>query len=303
MTLKKYILGLLAVLFFGVTGLAEKQAFFGERKVVVQGAGKAGLLTKLNSYTSLKTWVNTLDDVVDGSLISKLDGLDATYLTKLEADIASASNGAGLKALIKESPDDLTDIWKVLKDDPKYSFELAKTGGSRWEKWAQGNFFKTVTKAGKDFEQFVSSNLSVLRSKLLSKYPNIDLNNYAIFEQVQIKTGQVANGADEFFVADFVLVKKKTVLGQEILDFDNAIVLETKLSSTTALTTPQTNALAKVKTTSNTFDIRSITKTSTTDNAYNLGSGTSYKTVKVTDYIKVNSNGVGNTIQDVTSLK
>jgi len=35
----------------------------------------------------------------------------------------------------------------------------------------------------------------------------------------------------------------------------------------------------------------------------NGGSGTSYKTVKVTDYIKVNSNGVGNTIQDVTSLK
>ena len=104
-------------------------------------------------------------------------------------------------------------------------------------------------------------------------------------------------------MADFVLVIKKTVLGQEILDFDNAIVLETKLSSTTALKTPQANALAKVKTASNTFDIRSISK-NTRDNKYFLGSGTDeYKNLKITDYIKVNSDGVGNTIQDVTSLK
>ncbi|MCU0417322.1 MAG: hypothetical protein MUE33_09055 [Cytophagaceae bacterium] len=287
----------------GLVGKTPEGNEFLER--VVNGVGKAGLLSKLSSYANLKTWVNTLDDVVDGSLISKLDGLDATYLTKLETDIASASNGAGLKALIKESPDDLTDIWKVLKDDPKYSFELAKTGGSRWEKWAQGNFFKTVTNAGRDFEEFVSNNLSLLRSKLLSKYPNIDLNNYAIFEQVQIKTGQIANGADEFFVADFVLVKKEVnaITGIEYLNFNNAIVLETKLSSTTALTTPQTNALSKVKTTSNTFDIRTISKESKTNSEFVLGSGTSYKTVKVTDYIKVNSDGIGNTIQDVTSLK
>ena len=191
------------------------------------------------------------------------------------------------------------DLKKVRSRETSQSGE---TGGVRWTKWAQGNFFKTVTKAGKDFELFVSGNLSVLRTKLLAKYLNIDLNNYAIFEQVQIKTGQIANGADEFFVADFVLVKKKTVLGQEILDFDNAIVLETKLSSTTALTTPQTNALAKVKTASNTFDIRSISK-NTKDNKYFLGSGTEYKNLKITDYIKVNSDGVGNTIQDVTSLK
>jgi len=172
------------------------------------------------------------------------------------------------------------DLKKVRSRETSQSGE---TGGVRWTKWAQGNFFKTVTKAGKDFELFVSANLSVLRTKLLAKYLNIDLNNYAIFEQVQIKTGQIANGADEFFVADFVLVKKKTVLGQEILDFDNAIVLETKLSSTTALTTPQTNALAKVKTASNTFDIRSISK-NTKDNKYFLGSGTEYKNLKITDH-------------------
>jgi hypothetical protein len=282
----------------GTAGVAS-----GEKVVLgINNGGKTSLLNKIDNFSSLKTWINTLDDVADANLISKLDGLDTSYLTKLEADIASASNGTGLKTLLKENPDDLTDIWKTLKDDPKYSFELAKTGGTRWEKWAQGNFFKTVTQAGKDFEQFVSSNLSVLRSKLLSKYPNIDLNDYAIFEQVQIKTGHIANDADEFFVADFVLVKKKTVLGQEILDFDNTIVLETKLSSSTPLTTPQTNALAKVKSTSNTFDIRSISRK--TDNSkYFIGTSTDHKNLKITDYIKVNSNGVGNTIQDVNSLK
>lgn len=271
---------------------------------LAKAGSKVNLLGKLDNLTSLKTWVNGLDDVADANLITKLDGLDVGDLVKLEADIASNSMGSGLKALLKESPDDLNDMWKLLKDDPKYAFELSKTGGSRWEKWAQGNFFKTVTKAGKDFEQFVSSNLSVLRTKLLSKYPNIDLNDYAIFEQIQMKTGQkLASGADEFFIADFVLVKKKTVLGQEILDFDNAIVLETKLSSGTALTGPQTNALTKAKTSSNTFDVRTVSQSSTTNSSYSLGSSTSNKTVTVTDYIKVNSNGVGGTIQDVNSLK
>lgn len=290
-------------------GANHEPVFVGTNKETVvktiTGSGKTNLLTKLNSYINLKTWVNTLDEVNDVYLISKLDELTSNYLSKLDADISSISNGTSLKLLLKESPEDLTNIWKFLKDDPKYSFELAKTGGSRWEKWAQGNFFKTITQAGKDFELFVSNNLSVLRSKLLSKYPNIDLNDYAVFEQVQIKTGQITNGADEFFVADFILVKKElnAITGVENLNFNNAIVLETKLSSTTALTTPQTNALAKVKTTSNTFDIRSLSKTSTTNNAYSLGASTSRKTVKVTDYIKVNSDGIGNIIQDVTSLK
>jgi len=301
---------LVALSFLTSLNISANDTFFSIEKSsdrveeLANKVGKTNLLKKLDDLGSLKTWVNGLDNVVDANLITKLDGLDVGDLAKLEADIASNSMGSGLKALLKESPDDLNDMWKLLKDDPKYAFGLSKTGGSRWEKWAQGNFFKTVTKAGKDFEQFVSSNLSVLRTKLLSKYPNIDLNDYAIFEQIQMKTGQkLASGTDEFFIADFVLVKKKTVLGQEILDFDNAIVLETKLSSGTALTGPQTNALTKAKTSSNTFDVRTVSQSSTTNSSYSLGSSTSNKTVTVTDYIKVNSNGVGGTIQDVNSLK
>ncbi len=266
-------------------------------------ATKVGLLLKLESFTSLKVWVNTLDEVIDGRLISKLDDLNANYLAKLEIDIASTLNGSGVKLLLKESPDDLIDIWKTLKDDPKYSFELAKTGGSRWEKWAQGNFFKAVTKAGKDFEIVAKGELqaasSVLKSKLASKY-NINLSQYEVFEQVQIKTGQIVNGKDEFFVADFVLVKKKIVLGQEILDLDNAIVLETKLSSTTRPTGPQINAIDKVKTSSNTFNIRSVSQEGVFNNTYTIGNTNQ---LKINDFIKVYSDGVGTTVQDIISLK
>lgn len=109
------------------------------------------------------------------------------------------------------------------------------------------------------------------------------------------------NGADEFFVADFVLVERKTVLGQEFLDLDNVIVLETKLSSTTALTTPQTNALAKVKTTSNTFNVRSVSQPGVFNPTnYSLGNSNQ---LKIKDYIKVYSDGVGTTVQDIISLK
>jgi hypothetical protein len=270
------------------------------------GYNKALLLSKLPAEADvLKAWVNVLDDVKDSPLMSSIDQLDVSYLSMLNNDLASVSNGAGLKVLLKESPSDLTEIWKLLKDDPKYAYELSKTGGDRWIKWANGNYFKTITKAGKDFEDFVSNNLAVLRLKILEKYPDIDLNDYAIFEQVQIKTGQITNGTDEFFVADFVLVKKEVdiVTGIEDLNFNTAIVLETKLSNTTALTTPQTNALTKVKTTSNSFEIRTISKESKTNSEFVLGSGTDFKNLKIIDYIKVNSNGIGNTIQDVNSLK
>lgn len=265
--------------------------------------GKAALLPKLDNFSSLKTWINTLDEAVDKNLISKLDLLDNSYLSKLEADIASVSNGAALKGLIKESPDDLNNIWKLLKDDPAYSFELAKTGGTRWDKWAQGNFFKTVTKAGKDFEIVAKAELkatsSTLKTKLANKY-NINLSQYEVFEQVQIKTGQMVEGVEEYFVADFVLVKKKTILGQEVLDFDNALVLETKLSNSTALTRPQTNALNKTRTASNTFNVRSVSQPGILSPNYSLGNSNQ---IKLLDYIKVHSDGIGAAVLDIISLK
>lgn len=108
---------------------------------------------------------------------------------------------------------------------------------------------------------------------------------------------------DEDFVADMVLVKRQTKTVQgievEVLDFDNAIALEIKLSSGTNLTTPQGNALTKVKSSSNTFDIRSISKQSISDN-FSLGNADN---LKVNDFIKVWSDGKGGVINDVASMK
>ena len=103
-------------------------------------------------------------------------------------------------------------------------------------------------------------------------------------------------------VADFILVKKKTNIntGIESLDYNNAIVLETKLSEGTALTTPQISALNKVKTSSNVFDIRSIKQKGVFDQGKSLGNSDN---IKITDYIKVYSNGTGNSIQNIISLK
>ena len=100
----------------------------------VSGAGKAGLLTKFKDFANVKTWINSLDDIADASLLSKLDNLEKSYFTKLDADLVHATYGSEIKALLKESPDDLVDVWKKLKDDPAFSWELQKTGGSRWEK-------------------------------------------------------------------------------------------------------------------------------------------------------------------------
>ena len=227
----------------------------------VASVSKTLLLTKFTNFPKIKAWILTLDEAIDVNLLTKLDELDANYFARLDTDLGSLSNGASLKALMKESPDDINNIWKFLKDEPKYCYDLAKTGGSRWEKWAQGNYFKTITKAGKDFEELALLELKTIESNLRIKLTdlNININEFEVFEQVQIKTGKIIDNLEEYLVADFILVKKKTNIntGIESLDYNNAIVLETKLSEGTALTTPQISALNKVKTSSNVFDIRS----------------------------------------------
>lgn len=50
---------------------------------VVKSTGKAGLLSKISSYSYLSSWVNRFDDVADAALISKLDNLATTNSSKL----------------------------------------------------------------------------------------------------------------------------------------------------------------------------------------------------------------------------
>jgi hypothetical protein len=264
--------------------------------LLAEAGGKLNLLGKLDNFTSLKTWVNGLDDVVDANLITKLDGLDATYLSKLETDIASNSMGSSLKTLLKESPDDLDNIWKLLKDDPKYAFELSKTGGVRWEKWAQGNFFKIITKKGKDFEELIckvafknrsSAKYLELKNKFQIDFAK-NLDDYEMFSQVQLKY----NSAGDYFVADQVFVKYDA-----FGEIDDLIVLENKLSSTTAFSPNQTSALQ-----SNSFTVRSNPIESGTNNGLFLNKNETLDFSNSQQWYKVYSDGNGSSISGIQKV-
>ncbi|HEY9007325.1 MAG TPA: fibronectin type III domain-containing protein [Ohtaekwangia sp.] len=222
---------------------------------VAQATGKSKLLSKLNNLPNLKAWANSFDNGTDAILIAKVDGLDAIDLGKLNTDIAHTKYGPEIKELVKESPDDLTNIWKRLKDDPAYSWELQKTGGSRWEKWSQREFFKDVTAKGKNFESSVC--LVAFKNRNSPKYLELknkvyvdfgkNLDDYDMYSQVQLKY----NG-DDYFVADQIFVKyKRDALGRNAVN--DIIVIENKLSSTTPLTGPQGNAI-----TSNKYVVRNV---------------------------------------------
>lgn len=149
---------------------------------------------------------------------------------------------------------------------------------------------------GKKFEEHIISNLSILRSKILAKYPTIDINNYELFTQVQIKLDDI----DDYFVADLVFVRKKVdQFGQTVLDKTDSFVVETKLKFSTDLTNPQISALLKVKSASNDFSIRSVSKKSVSQ-VYTLENTDG---LKLNDFIKVWSEGEDNYLEDLSSLK
>lgn len=264
------------------TDLAEGSTDF---KNLVQTEKGFDVWTAVSKHMDLRTNTKFLENI---------SGYSDDLLKQLDNDLLHSKYS--LSDLFKESPDDVNNVWRKLKENPYWASDFAKeTTDTRWLKWKDREFFKSVTKKGKDFEEYVFQNLGTLRSKILNKYSNLDINDYEVFPQVQMKTGV----GDEYFVADLVLVKKNIdEFGQIILDKKNVVVLESKLSSSTNLTTPQGNALTKVQSIENTFDVRSVSLTGV--------GGLSLKNtdnLKVTDFIKVSSNGQGGVIDDIVSLK
>jgi hypothetical protein len=158
---------------------------------------------------------------------------------------------------LKESPDDLPNIWKTLKDDPAYSWELSKEGGSRWEKWGQREFFKDITGKGRSFEETVC--LNAFKNRASAEYQQLknrfmqdfgkNLDDYDMYSQVQLYYS-----GDNYFVADQVFVKYRIVGQQAIVD--DIVIIENKLSSTTPLTSPQNGALK-----SNSYKVRNQKRT------------------------------------------
>jgi len=260
---------------------------------------KLNLLSKLDNFTSLKTWVNGLDDVVDANLITKLDALDVTDLGKLNTDLTHNVYGAEIKILLKESPDDLTNIWRKLKYDPAYSWEIQKTGGSRWEKWGQREFFKDITKKGKDFEELICK--QAFKNRSSAKYLELkqqfqadfgkNLDDYDMFSQVQLKY----NNTGDYFVADQVFVKYDA-----FDDIEDLIVIENKLSRSTPFSPNQTSALH-----SNSFTIRSNSIASDTNPNLLLESANN-ETLSFSDskqWYKVSSSGDGTSIINIQKIQ
>lgn len=202
-----------------------------------------------------------------------------------------------LKAAFKESPEDVTDVWKKLKEDPAASWEISKTD-PKWQKWGQREFFKEATKPGKQFEDVVTSRLlnknSDLYSKLTSKLDevNLDISDYQIFNQVQLKYA-----GDDYFVGDFVMIRKEVnaVTGQVK---NKAVIVEVKLNKATDLTTPQTGALNKVKGADKSLVVRSNSMNSI-DEVHTLQKNLN---IEVEDFVKVWSDGSGQSFSDLESL-
>ena len=157
----------------------------------------------------------------------------------LENDLLSKSTGGELRQLLKAEDDFLK--WKLIKEDPAYAFEISKTDIT-WTKWGKSNFFKTITKIGKEFELAI---LNKVKTRIGKEYEALkklvpDLDDRKLVEQMHFCLPGLTppcNKQGEFFIADQVWIKYD--------EFDNIVdmvVVETKLSQSTGLSTGQTLA-------------------------------------------------------------
>lgn len=288
-----------------VTELEKRAETDAELSNVIRGGrqtGKLNLLPKLDDFPNLKNWVSQLDDVTDANLISKLDKLENSDLSLLNVDIAHSTYGSEIKALLRENPDDLTDIWKQLKTDPAYSWELSRVNaGSRWEKWSQREFFKDITGKGRAFEETVC--LNAFKNRASKEYQQLkqqfmkdfgkDLDDYDMYSQVQLYYNDT-----DYFIADQIFVKYTTnQAGKQVVD--DILVLENKLSVNTPLTSPQSGALK-----SSSYRIRSkIEKKSVFDQTKELNYGDELKFNKNMQWYKIYDGTEGTEIKGILNIK
>ena len=188
----------------------------------------------------LEKQTSSLLSSLKNSKIEKLvKSWDKTLQEALEKDLLSKSMGGELRQLLKTEDDFLK--WKLIKEDPAYAFEISKTDIT-WTKWGKSNFFKTITKTGKEFELAI---LNKIKTRIGKEYEALkklvpDLDDRKLVEQMHFCLPGLTppcNKQGEFFIADQVWIKYD--------EFDNIVdmvVVETKLSQNTGLTIGQTLA-------------------------------------------------------------
>lgn len=112
------------------------------------------LLAKLGTRTNLVYWFkNGMPKGVKVELAKHID--DADFLNKLDIDLGNPKWTQDIKDLITAKPSDLTDKYKLLKDDAGRAWEVAGSDPS-WSNWAKRTFFKDVCGKAKLFEDGVS---------------------------------------------------------------------------------------------------------------------------------------------------
>ena len=202
----------------------------------------------------IKAWkgpINHPELRVNTDFLKNIENFTDDVITQLNVDLLNPKYT--LKELFLESPDDVTNIWEKLKDDPDFHWGQYDNDGfipdSRWEKWSQREFFKDATAKGTYFEkEFLlprfknrsSAEYLQLKTRANEEF-GIDLNDYDMYSQVQLKYPTpitLPNGkVIEYFTADQVYVKWVEINGTQVID--DFVVIENKLKSTTNLTTNQ----------------------------------------------------------------
>jgi CxxC motif-containing protein len=187
----------------------------------------------LSKHPELRKNAQFLENIkgCDNAVLKQLDELDGDLLKKLDIDLRSVSNGPQLKKLLKSTAD--LDVWKLLKDDPAHAFELSKLGVSPWIKWSKANFFKVVTKRGKDFESLVTG---LLKTK--EPFKTFHEKGFKHLKQIYMR------GQSDVMIADDLLVKAaRDSRGRRYL---KAVINDSKLSSKSPWTPNQKSQLIDV---------------------------------------------------------
>jgi hypothetical protein len=199
------------------------------------------LLVALNKDKGVEAWKRYVAGDFDNSI-----KLNPEWITKLSEDLSHPTWGNDIANLFDENPLDVKDIWKKLKDDPAYHWELYDSdgfeAGSRWDKWSKREFFKSVTKKGKDFELDLLNKMKtrsgVAYNSLKDRVP--DLDDRYLVSQMQFCLPGLSPpciNKGEYFVADQVWIKY-----DEEGDIVDMVIVDSKLSLGTNFTPGQAAA-------------------------------------------------------------
>ena len=203
-------------------------------KIEGNGAPNAINITNNKQLSSLLEQLNNKEKI-EKLVKSWSEPLQET----LENDLLSKSTGGELRQLLKAEDDFLK--WKLIKEDPAYAFEISKTDIT-WTKWGKSNFFKTITKTGKEFELAILNKIKTRTGKEYEALKKLvpDLDDRKLVSQMHFCLPGLTppcNKQGEFFIADQVWIKYDEF--DEIVDM---VVVETKLSQSTGLSAGQTLA-------------------------------------------------------------